>query len=820
MISSPLETLARSLERGPTRSLLVALALTVALAPGVTQLRFEGNLLDLLPSGASAARDLQHYAQTFGRNDPVTMLVTGGTPSELTAFAQRFARTAGRVRSVGSVEHRIALGGDETSTSTVGRVFPLLDADGFARARGLLSAKSIDQSVRRARAVLLQPGARDAATTITKDPLELRRLLVPATKRLAAGLTVDPSTGDFLSPDGEALVMLVRTRASAFDGKSARALLAGLQNAAARAKPGRLTVQTTGAHAVAVATEKMIRSDLQRSSTLSLLLVLVVFAVAFGRLRALAAVGPPLVLGALWTAGFAGWFLGSLNAISVGFAAILLGLGDDLATHLFLGIDGRTRLGHPKRKAAAEGLRALGRPTIAAATTGALGFAALILSSFPAIRDLGILAAAGVLLTGLAVLLVTPAMTAVGRDRPVTPAPPRRLDRALASWGERVARRHGIVLALVGASVVAAVLAGPSPIARQVVAVRPKALAPLRVQAELFRRFGGEPGQIVALVAGARMQAALERSDEVADALGRLSKRGLVAGWSSLSTLHPAARTVASRIAARDALGLPRAADVLEARLRDHGFRTGPFARALDDLRHPPGVPARGAFDPDWGSLLAERHLRRTGGGIEVATYVRPAAGVDPRRVARALRAAVPRVRVTGYPLLEAQVRALLPADLLRVGLVSLVLVFIGLAVHFRRLMPAVLAAASVAVGLAWMSLACRLLGIEWSAYNLLVVPVLVGISIDENVFLIHGVEEHPGRRVDAVGRALRDSGRAVVTTASTTAAGFGALAICAFDGLRSIGATAALGIAGCLLASLVVTPALLAAAPRSRSRG
>jgi uncharacterized protein len=190
---------------------------------------------------------------------------------------------------------------------------------------------------------------------------------------------------------------------------------------------------------------------------------------------------------------------------------------------------------------------------------------------------------------------------------------------------------------------------------------------------------------------------------------------------------------------------------------------------------------------------------------------VRPASGVDPRRVARALERAVPGAQVLGYPLLEAEVRALLPADLLRIGGLSLLLVFGGLALHFRRPGPALLAVASVAVGLAWMSLACRLVGLPWSAYNLLVVPVLIGISIDESVFLIHGVQEHGGPRRAALAATLGESGRAVLTTAATTAAGFGALAACAFDGLRAIGATAALGIGACLLATLVVTPALLA---------
>jgi predicted RND superfamily exporter protein len=210
------------------------------------------------------------------------------------------------------------------------------------------------------------------------------------------------------------------------------------------------------------------------------------------------------------------------------------------------------------------------------------------------------------------------------------------------------------------------------------------------------------------------------------------------------------------------------------------------------------------------GTLFVERHLREVPGGFEIATYVRPRAGISPGRLQRALMRESPRARVTGYPLLEAEVRQLLPADLLRVGSFSLLLVALTLLLHFRRLAPALVAVASVGTGVVWLLLGCAVLGIPWTAYNLIVIPVLIGIAIDENVFLVHGALERSGTAQERVARALRESGRAVLTTAMTTAAGFATLSVCAFDGLRSLGTTAALGIATCLAATLVVTPALL----------
>jgi predicted RND superfamily exporter protein len=64
---------------------------------------------------------------------------------------------------------------------------------------------------------------------------------------------------------------------------------------------------------------------------------------------------------------------------------------------------------------------------------------------------------------------------------------------------------------------------------------------------------------------------------------------------------------------------------------------------------------------------------------------------------------------------------------------------------------------------------------------------------------------------------ALRTQGPLVAATALTTAAGFGALIACRFDGLRDLGAVGAIGVLAGLVAALVVVPAgLRLVAPQS----
>jgi predicted RND superfamily exporter protein len=57
----------------------------------------------------------------------------------------------------------------------------------------------------------------------------------------------------------------------------------------------------------------------------------------------------------------------------------------------------------------------------------------------------------------------------------------------------------------------------------------------------------------------------------------------------------------------------------------------------------------------------------------------------------------------------------------------------------------------------------------------------------------------------------IRQIGRAIVLTSLTTSIGFGSLISSHYPGLRSIGWVAGLGILTCLLAALILLPAVLA---------
>jgi predicted RND superfamily exporter protein len=193
---------------------------------------------------------------------------------------------------------------------------------------------------------------------------------------------------------------------------------------------------------------------------------------------------------------------------------------------------------------------------------------------------------------------------------------------------------------------------------------------------------------------------------------------------------------------------------------------------------------------------------------------VRPRGDADAdARALRAIHLADPGAIVTGYPYLEKELEQSLDHDLPRVGLVALLLVAVALRAVLGRGRDVVLALATIAAEIACVTLAMRALHLRWHVYDALVLPVLIGVTIDESMFLLGAARAAettlpPGGNGDVVAAALRAQGPLVASTALTTAAGFAALLACRFDGLADLGAVGTLGVLIGLVAALVIVPA------------
>lgn len=787
---------------------LVTLAAFVAVT---FRFRLEPNIASLLPERGEAAA-LRRYVNGFGGGDLAVLMVEASDPDESAAVAAEVARELAKKPSVRVAADRI------DASRSLDPMLAFRHADPRARARlaQALTPEGMRARLAESRAMLLAPGGGAATEAIAADPLRLAQLVFEGAD-ISSGVRTQPD-GAFATDDGKVHLVLAQPRGQALRGDDARAFVSdaeAVMDPIRRAHPG-VFLGLTGGHAIAAATEAMLTRDLTVSGTLAMVLASAVFALIFRRLRALAAVMPPLALGTIWTAGLATVLPGGLSGIAVAFMSVVVGVGVDTGVHVYAALLEARREGLSPRDAAHQARKRTTRAVLFAALTAASAFAALALSDINAVRQLGLLCASGELLTAVAILFVTPEVGAfLERGAPPAPEPSRWTVFVARLTGTRARAAALAGLALLPIPVVA--LGGGPPLAESIVAIRPKKLAPLEVQRRIFDAFGGKQGQWVVLVADADLERGRARADALAERLSAM--KGDVESVDALTALAPAPATQEARFAARDALDLPAKAAELERALRDVGFAPERFEAALAGMRSPARDPvALEDLKKGASSILITRYMGEEGGDHLVAIYVRPSGAPGSiERVEGAIRETDARAMLTGYSRLEASLRATLAADLPKIGLVAGLLVVLALAASLRRARDVVLAALVVVAEVAAVLLLIRAFRIPLHAYDALVIPVLLGITVDEAMFLLHRARTEAGEGSAIIEPTLRHEAPAITATALTTAAGFGALAFCDFDGLRDLGMVGALGSAVGLAVALIVVPAGLRLFARGR---
>jgi len=801
----------RFVERRHRAILLGSLLLALVSALSLRALRLDLDVLDMLPTGAPAFDNFKRFVADFGELDELLILVEADDPRTADAFADAFVPALRGLASVRTVQGRVDA--DAVSAGILGRyVYNYVPLAGYDELRRRLTAAGIDATVAANRAVLRAPLDLQAAAWVRRDPLGITGL---AGQALASGLgdrRLNVGGGYLRSADGTALLLIVRPTRTAFDIVFTTELMAQVRAAEAQARgasgsEATLRVGYTGSYAFALEDATTIRWDIAQYTVLALVGVLAVFVAGYRQLRVLPCVAYGLVLSTLVTflAGLVGY--GTLNAVSLSFAAILYGLSIDSAIHYYTRLM-QERQAAELRTAVTRTLSGLGGATVVGTLTTATAFGVIGFSNLGGVSQLGVLTAFGMLVNLVQFFVLYPALSFWW---PRAMASTRRLDAPrLGRLAAACATHRRALLAFCALTLPVLVwLAAGVTFDVDLLRLRPRESPGLRVEQEIARRFGARVETGTVLVHAPDLDRALENSEVVAAALERLRTDGVVSSAQSVTALLPSARTQRERLAAFAALPRPDAAVTLRAALVRHGFRVEPFEPFLQTFVHPHDEivrrddPALAPFEP-----LLERYVRTRPEGVTVATYVQPAPGVDMAVVEARLRAALPAVSfvLASRGLLEAELGRLLRRELLwffgAAFAVNLVLVLL----RFPRLTTAaaiLLPEALVSLGLLALM---RVLGIGIGPVNVIVVPLILGIGVDHSVYVAERRQ-----RGDSPGAAVRHVGRALAVSALTTIAGFGFLALSEYPALAVMGELTAVSLLGCLVAAVTLLPALLA---------
>lgn len=545
-------------------------------------------------------------------------------------------------------------------------------------------------------------------------------------------------------------------------------------------------------------TQRNVARDLARTSILSLALILLVVLLQFRGWRSVVILAVPMASGIAWTALGLSFLHPSLNLISAFTLAVLAGIGIDFGVHLLTHYGSHRRDGEPPQQALETTLTGILPSLGVAAGTTAVGFGALTVASFRGFSEMGPIAAAGVLTSLIASLLLFPPLVAVLDTKTECPFALREY-RWLAPFPWVRKHAAAIALLLAGIAVVGGVkgsgLWGEGvEFEYDFNKLRPQNVSHGIPWGETLH---GTTRSAVYLLADDQ-----QSLDEVAAALRREPPTDILRAddpfliipgafvppqqaerLKAISELRgtverakeQASSTTRQRI--EDFLPLVSVTEpIVDTKmplwvsdwLRERDGRFGTLGILYNNLR---GSDAR-------DMELLVRHMndwRRRFPKVRFASPVAQLGEVTPR-----LREEGP--WIIGLALLGVCTGTLLIGrSLRRAALVLLpTLLMVGFTIGF------------MAMGEFRVNL-----------YNMLVFPLAFGIGIDGAVYIAWALSAAESNR------NLSSAGRAVLGSTVTTIAGFGSLMISSNPGLVSIGELAVLMLAFSLVANLIWLPAL-----------
>lgn len=623
-----------------------------------------------------------------------------------------------------------------------------------------------------------------------------------------------------------------------------------------------------------------------------------------------------LAVGMAWSFGLTTLVIGHLNILSVSFASIVIGLGNDFAIHILSRYLDLRHHGRALRPALVETAKTLGPGIVTGSVTTALAFFCASFTTFLGVAELGLIAGGGILLCTLATFTCLPAMIAIADRNSREQALPVPFQ---GKWLRHATRHYpGVVLTL------SALLLGgvgwyacnwsngfPEPKLQydhNLLHLQAEGLESVEAQKRIFESSSNSLLYAISLADSAeearRMKEqfeALPSVHHVEELASRLpatpasETKLFVQGFHALLARLPAEpppptpsmpaqvgrqleelyrhlltrrEPIAKRIEAR----VDRFLDVLDGmNIQEQMTMLGEFQYRLCYSLLAQFQALAAASDPepvtteDLPQELLSRYVSPKGKWLlqvfpkdqiwdmePLEKFVKDLRSVDPEVTGTPLQnfeaalqikqsyevCAIYSVVVILIVLLidfirkEVLFRTFLPPLLTvaitvitcivqHVDVPVLPLLLVSLAMTFATAMfwdrtgvlDTVMAIIPPTIGMLLMFGLLTILEIPLNPANLIILPLIIGIGVDNGVHVLHDYHSKP----DEVYSASPSMVNAITLTQSTSMVGFGSMAISAHRGLHSLGIVLTVGVASCVLMSLVTLPAFLAWVSRHR---
>jgi uncharacterized protein len=390
--------------------LAVALISAASLYVLFTRMKLDSEVLNLLPSGFESVEGLKVYNRDFAQVRELTfaLVCQPADVDTLEEFAPRFAQKLTEQPWCTRVLSGAPIETPEGIHDLQSIAIPLLlnlEPAAFNETLALLQPEKIRQRLHRLHSEL-EAGSPRPQIELGLDPLGV---IAPALKPFAGSAAIEEDQ-PLASPDRTMRVFLTVTNQPGIGAIDCQKLMREVKAFQKRAHEdwdgGPLQILVTGRSAYVAEISLSMRHDIVVTLLGSILLVSGVFYAGFHRWLPLIGMGLTLLLCCLVALAVGLLIFHQLNMVTIGFCAILIGLGVDFAILIFGRYQQARDEGTDHPGAVSEAAKNLGKAIFFGALTTAVGFMALILAGSQGFTQLGVLIALGITFAGIFMMTV------------------------------------------------------------------------------------------------------------------------------------------------------------------------------------------------------------------------------------------------------------------------------------------------------------------------------------------------------------------------------------------------------------------------------
>ena len=803
---------------------LAAICITIF----ITSLQLDSDVLNVLPGSFRSIQGLKIYDRDFAQTRELTfaLLCRASDVDKLEDFAPVFAEKLRQQPWCTRV-----LSGSPIATPNGIRdlqsiAVPLLlnlEPNVFNQTMSILQPQKIRDRLHRLHQQI-EAGSPRPEFELSFDPLGL---IAPALKPFAESTAIEEEQ-PLTSPDRTMRVFLAVTNQPSISAFDCQRLMRRVNAFRATAREGwdggPLEILITGRSAYVAEISLSMRYDILATLASSVLLVGSIFFVGFHRWLPLLGMGFSLLLSCLVALTVGLLIFGRLSMVSVGFCAILVGLGVDFAILTFGRYQQARTDGESHSQAIATSIARLGRAIFFGALTTAVGFLALVLSGSMGFSQLGVLIAIGIFVAGLFMCSI---LFLFVRER----QPPVRYDwifevvRRYVRWS---VRRPATMLISSSAFLLLLSAVGFSPIPPLHFEASARSLEPKNSRASLalqkiMQKMPMRWEPVLAIVRASNPQQLHDDWGKIAAHWRDLQEAHKIKGFSTPAALCLSPNSMQKNREQLGAINFSAARETIEQTLDAEGFNRDSFAPAfalLDNLQHlvDPTVPL-----PDWRDqlpkssswwFLVDRYFAHdpllTMGFVTtnqpVSTYA------QSQGLGRDLPVAGIPMTLTGWSYALAD---LLPWSHRQLLIISALMAFFDvflLAILYRNLRLWIIQVVTLAFGIGAMIASMKLLRIDLNMLNVLSFRLVLAIGVDYGIYVVLVWQKTHEIEHDLAGVV-----KPVLLAGLTAVAGFGSLGLARNPSLSGLGIACAIGIFWSLVATIFFTlPAMAAAEPKA----